>query len=187
MSKPKRSRPALPSPAGPPDSALAAAMAAEPDWSYQQEAGAGKLYIAEQIATVYHAGPQAKIDIIKQGRPATDVDALAELMSIPKETLINTLRLSRATVNRKARALKTLSSDETERLLGVEMLIGQVATMVGESGDPASFDAAGWTAKWLAAPLPALGRRTPASFMDTIEGQRLVSRLLATTQSGAYT
>ena len=183
----KRSKPFLPRVAAPAiDSALDAAMAAEPYPTLPEAAVDSRLYIAEQIAAFYHAGPQAKIDIIKQGRPATDVDALAELMNIPKETLINTLRLSRATVNRKARASQTLSSDETERLLGVEMLIGQVATMVGESGDPAGFDAAGWTAQWLATPLPALGRRTPASFMDTIEGQRLVSRLLATTQSGAY-
>ncbi|RZI40451.1 DUF2384 domain-containing protein [Herbaspirillum sp. HC18] len=103
-----------------------------------------------------------------------------------KEALIDTLRLSRATVNRKARDNMTLSQDESERVLGVEYLIGQVENMVQESGDPEGFDAAKWVSNWLNSPLPALDGQKPASFMDTVEGQKLVSNLLATAQSGAY-
>jgi hypothetical protein len=58
--------------------------------------------------------------------------------------------------------------------------------MVEESGDPAGFDAAHWVADWLAKPLPALGGATPASYMDTFEGQKLVAELLSMSQSGAY-
>ena len=35
-------------------------------------------------------------------------------------------------------------------------------------------------------PSPALGGDKPADYMDTIEGQRIVSNLLAMMQSGAY-
>lgn len=58
--------------------------------------------------------------------------------------------------------------------------------MVSESGDPEGFDAAHWVSDWLNTPLPALGGHHPATYMDTAEGQKLVSNLLAMVQSGAY-
>jgi len=62
-----------------------------------------------------------------------------------------------------------------------------VQTMVADGGaEAAGFDAARWLAQWLAHPLPALGGDTPASYLDTVEGQKLVSRLLAMAESGAY-
>ncbi len=79
-----------------------------------------------------------------------------------------------------------LSKDESERVLGVAALIGRVQAMVEESGNPTGFDAAHWVADWLAKPLPALAGATPASYMGTFEGQRLVAELLAMSQSGAY-
>lgn len=138
-------------------------------------------------AAVYEMPPQARIDLIKQGVPAKHLSQLAADMDISKDALIDTLRISRATVNRKARDNKPLSQDESERVLGVDFLIGQVENMVRESGDPAGFDAARWVSNWLNSPLPALGGRHPASYMDTVEGQKMVSDLLATAQSGAYT
>jgi hypothetical protein len=48
------------------------------------------------------------------------------------------------------------------------------------------FDASRWVGEWLERPLPALGGAKPAEYMDTMEGQELISRLLAQAQSGAY-
>lgn len=135
---------------------------------------------------VFLSPPSERINTIKRGVPADHVNVLAERMDITKEALIDTLRLSRATVNRKARDNKPLTQDESERVLGIEYLIGQVENMVRESGHPEGFDAAKWVSNWLKSPLPALGGQTPASYMDTVEGQKLVSNLLATAQSGAY-
>jgi uncharacterized protein (DUF2384 family) len=58
--------------------------------------------------------------------------------------------------------------------------------MVEESGDPTGFDAGHWVADWLGNPLPALGGATPASYMDTFEGQKIVAELLSMSQRGAY-
>lgn len=135
---------------------------------------------------VFLTSPLERINVIKRGVPAEHVTELAERMDIPKESLIDTLRLSRATVNRKARAKRPLSQDESERVLGVEYLIGQVENMVRESGSPEGFDAAKWVSNWLNSPLPALDNQPPADHMDTVEGQKLVSSLLAMAQSGAY-
>jgi len=68
----------------------------------------------------------------------------------------------------------------------VQALIKQVQTMVRESGDPHGFDAEKCVRQWIDWPIPALGGKTPSSYMVTVEGQRLVSNLLARSQSGAY-
>jgi len=135
---------------------------------------------------LYGRDPQERIEIIRRGIPAASVSLLSTRMGVTKEHLINSLRLSRATINRKEREGMVLSSDESERVLGVETLIGMVQTMVEQSGNPEGFDAARWVSVWLAQPLPALGGATPASYMDTFEGQKLVTGLLAMSQSGAY-
>ena len=136
--------------------------------------------------SVYQLAPQDRIQVIKRGIPAGYIDALSARMDIPKENLILFLGFSSATINRKVREHRTLSSHESERVLGIEYLIGQVDQMVRESGNPEQFDAARWVSNWLSSPLPALGGETPASYMDTVEGQKLVSNLLAQAQSGAY-
>lgn len=142
--------------------------------------------IAADGAERYRVDPQARIALIRQGMPASVVGQLSSRMGISKELLLASLGLSRATISRKEKDATLLSKDESERVLGVEMLIGLVQTMVEQSGDPAGFDAARWLAGWLISPVPALAGETPASYLDTFEGQKLVANLLATMQSGAY-
>jgi putative toxin-antitoxin system antitoxin component (TIGR02293 family) len=135
---------------------------------------------------VYHLGRGGRVKIIKKGVPASEVRNIAKTFGIPKERLIEVLGLSRATVDRLARSKKQLSTDQGERVLGLSKLVGQVQVMVEESGNPEGFDAARWVADWLDRPSAALGGRCPAEYMDTAEGQELVSDLIATMQSGAY-
>ena len=137
-------------------------------------------------ANLYRVDPQARIAAIRKGIPVLLIGELSSTMGMSKELLLGSLGLSRATISRKEKAGTALSKDESERVLGIASLIGKVQTMVEESGDPAGFDAARWVAEWLAKPLPALGGATPASYMDTFEGQKLVAELLSMSQSGAY-
>ena len=126
-----------------------------------------------------------RIHLIRSGLPAHRVGELSSIMNMPKEALMDALGLSRATINRKVQREQTLSPQESERVMGMQALIGQVQAMI-TTENSADFDAAKWLAAWLAAPLPALGGATPASFMDTVEGQKYVSNLLEMTQGGAY-
>lgn len=134
----------------------------------------------------FNLPPQGRIAVIRQGIPASMIGSLSSRMGISKEMLLTSLGLSRATISRKERQATALSPDESERVLGVEALIGQVQKMVNESGDPVGFDAARWMGRWITGPVPALGGKTPASYLDTFEGQKLVANLLAMSQSGAY-
>ncbi len=151
-----------------------------------QKALASTSAVAKKVSPKTAAATKPARTGIKRGVPAEVVGILSGKMSTPKEWLIATLGLSRATLSRKERERKALSKDESERVLGVQALIGQVEHMVRESGDPGGFDAAKWLSEWLRTAVPALGGNTPAGYLDTIEGQKLVSNLLAMGQSGAY-
>ncbi|NTZ08871.1 DUF2384 domain-containing protein [Burkholderia metallica] len=68
----------------------------------------------------------------------------------------------------------------------VEMLAAQVQRMVEESGNPEGFDVRSWLLNWLHSPVPALGGKRPADYLHTPEGIDLISRMLASAQTGAY-
>ncbi|MCE3608263.1 MbcA/ParS/Xre antitoxin family protein [Massilia sp. P8910] len=142
--------------------------------------------VAIKGTQLYLLDPQERIAVIRQGIDASMIGNLSLRMGMSKENLLSSLGLSRATISRKEKDATLLSKDESERVLGVETLIGMVQTMVEQSGDPSGFDAARWVSNWLSKPLPALAGATPASYMDTFEGQKLVAELLSMSQSGAY-
>lgn len=142
---------------------------------------AGSVY-----ARMVRATPLERIRLIRNGVPAAALVRTSQEMGIPKEKVMALLHFTRATVNRRLKAQDVLPADYSERVIGLQKLIGQVEIMVGQSGDAAGFDAAQWVAGWLEQPVPALGNARPAEFMDTVEGQELVSSLLAKMQSGAY-
>lgn len=139
-------------------------------------AGARKLYRTSKID---------RVKILKRGVPARYTRILASGMSVSQEKLYDTVGLTRATVDRKVRRDDLLNADESERVMGIARLVGQVQTLVEESGTPKGFEAAKWLAGWLDRPLPALGEAA-GRFMDTADGRALVSDLLAQQQSGAY-
>ncbi len=141
---------------------------------------------ATNFRQVFEADAMERVRIVKLGVPASVVEAMARRMAMPKEKLVGTLGLARATIDRKARENKPLSSDESSRVLGMARLVGQVQAMVEESGNPEGFDAAEWVARWLDEPLPALGGQRPGELMDTPEGQGIVSQIVDRMRSGAY-
>src|SRR5207253_9865541 len=114
---------------------------------------------------VFLAEPLTRVRIIKGGVSAQYVERIAREMRMPKERLLPALGLSAATVNRRARESKNLSPEDSERVLGMARLVGQVQSMVNESGDPRGFNAAEWVARWLEEPLAALGGQKPVELM----------------------
>jgi putative toxin-antitoxin system antitoxin component (TIGR02293 family) len=130
-----------------------------------------------------------RIDLIRNGVKAADFKTFVSLLDMPQERVLVMLDIATATLNRRASRNESLSREDSEKVLGMAKLIGQVETMLEESGDPAAiqdFDAARWLTHWMEEPIPALGGATPSSYMDTIEGQEMISKLLATMQTGAY-
>jgi putative toxin-antitoxin system antitoxin component (TIGR02293 family) len=139
------------------------------------------------FADVFEADPQCRIWTIKSGIPPSAVDGLAKNMSAPATEITKMLGLSRSTVARKKTADETpLSTNDSEKVVGLAKLVGQVEVMVRESGNPDGFDAGKWLNTWLNKPIAALNGKKPVEFMDTAEGQNLISNLLAQIQHGVY-
>ena len=136
--------------------------------------------------TVYRASPLERIALIRRGIPASEAKRIFADLPIGQGAGFKALNLSVATVNKKARQGETLSSEESERIVGFAKLVGQLEAMIQDSGDPAHFDARAWMARWLTEPLPAFGGTRPADLRDTMEGQGMVAAALSQIQSGAY-
>lgn len=138
------------------------------------------------LAAITGLAPRERILRLREGLPAESVAALADEMGWTKEHAIETLKISRSTLNSKIRAGRPLDTSDSERLLAVMDMIEQVRQMVERSGDPTGFDASKWLAAWIDTPNPALGGLPPSDYLDTHEGVQVVRRLLAQMESGAY-
>ena len=135
---------------------------------------------------LYRANPMDRVETIKSGVSARLTKRFATEFGCEQKVMFDALNLKTATVNKKAAANQDLSVDDSERVLGLAKLVGQVEAMVQDSGDPDGFDAREWLSTWLREPLPALGGVRPISLLDTIEGQTLVSRTLSQIQSATF-
>lgn len=135
---------------------------------------------------IFRSTPQARIAMIRSGVMAGDAKQMISDLHFDQQALLRALNLKIATVNRKAARGEALSSEESERVLGIARLVGQLQAIVEESGDPRGFDATLWLSQWLREPLAALGGQKPLSLLDTMEGQALVADMLARVQSGAF-
>jgi putative toxin-antitoxin system antitoxin component (TIGR02293 family) len=130
---------------------------------------------------------QQRIDGIRRA-PAARLFELARVLGVSRGTLFAFLGISRASMNRRVQAHLPLSADESDLVQGIESLIWQVQAMVedGVPAETAGFDAARWIGHWLCHPLPALGWRRPASYLHTLDGQRLVRKMLGMIAGGVY-
>ena len=137
-------------------------------------------------ANLYKSQIIERLQIIRDGVRAVDAKIWLEMPDIGSLALLKALDLPVATFNRKVKSKETLSKPESERVLGFARLVGQLESIVEDSSDSTDFDAKKWMSKWLTEPLPALGNVAPIEFMDTMEGQQLVSQKLAQIASGAY-
>lgn len=140
----------------------------------------------EGFVSLYKAPVLTQVEWVKSGLGARDAKLILGQLRVPQGEALTALHIQVATLNRKAKTNAPLSPAEGERVLGFARLLGQVQTMVRESGDSERFDASAWLSAWMSAPVPALGGARPLDLMDTMTGQSLVSRLLSQMQSGAY-
>lgn len=135
---------------------------------------------------LYSASPTERITRIRKGVPAQELVTTSEDMGVPKERLLTLLHFPRTSINRWIAKKESMPAELSERIIGLQKLIGQVQSMLAESGEDENFNAARWVANWLEQPSPALNNARPAEYMDTVEGQELIAGLLAKMQSGAY-
>jgi putative toxin-antitoxin system antitoxin component (TIGR02293 family) len=139
-----------------------------------------------RFAHLFVMTPLERAGLVETGVPSAMVNDISKAMDVSKERFYALSGLSRATVTRKIAANRALTPDESERVVGIAKLIGQVQSIVNESGNPEGFEAGQWFHEWISRPLPALGGHKPEEYLQTADGREAVSRLLAQMQSGAY-
>lgn len=127
-----------------------------------------------------------RIRLLRQGVPASWLRQTEEATDLRRSTLCALLGLKLSTINRKLNQKQRLSPDESERLMGLQRLIGEVEAVVRDCGESQGFAAGRWLANWLQRPNQALGGDTPAAFLDTAEGREQLGRLIGAQRSGAY-
>lgn len=135
---------------------------------------------------LYDATPVDRVNIIKAGVPARKAKLLIRELRVDQGIMLQALNLKTATVNKKAANNQVLSTEDGERVVGLAKLVGQIESLVEESGNPAGFDAPAWLSRWLREPLPAIGGSKPIDLLDTMEGQSIVSNALGSIRSGAF-
>ena len=140
---------------------------------------------AASYATLHSMSIVQYAELLKK-IPAQMVDTLCKDMGVTKGYLTKALGLSAGTLGRKQRAGAPLALDEAERVLGLSCLIGQVETMVAESGNLDGFSAPKWFAAWVSAPNPALDGRRADEFLAFGAGRMFLSGLLGQMQAGTY-
>lgn len=143
-------------------------------------------YSGDLQGLVQEDNPLERVRRVRAGVKLRDAMQVQQRLDMPKSRFYSILGLPEATMKRKEKGDARLSPEQTERVLGVARLIGEVERMVAESGKPEGFDAGAWVADWLEQPVPALGGQKPAELMDTLSGQALVLDVVARMQSGAY-
>ena len=128
---------------------------------------------------MFLATPLECIALIRRGVPAEHILALANKMQIFQPDLIRTLCLPVLEISQKIQEKIILSQEESERVLGMDYLIGQAENLAHNFGTAKGFNPARWISAWLFVPQPELGNEMPGSLMDTVEGQKFVPHFLA--------
>lgn len=124
-------------------------------------------------------------DLAVEGFPIEWLDCVAGALGWEKTDLCTVLGVGVPAVDQGPLVWR-LTHDESVRLLRLIDLVTLVNLMVGRSGRSEEFVAAHWLGKWLQVPFPALGGKSPASYLNSEVGFQQVERLLMQMEFGAY-
>ncbi|WP_407279182.1 MbcA/ParS/Xre antitoxin family protein [Aromatoleum evansii] len=127
-----------------------------------------------------------RIEALRAGIESLVLIEVAKAMGHSVSELIELLQLGRHSPVGAVMKGNRLTTEQSERILAFLRLVEAVDDMVRATGQDKAFDAPRWIGDWLASPCPALGGRHPAALTDTLEGFRVLERLLSQMQSGAY-
>lgn len=115
------------------------------------------------------------INSIQAGLPAKVVQEAAQWLELPTTTV--ELIIPRRTLERRLKADKPLSIEESDKLV---RLIQTIARAMEVFGDQET------ALRWMKAPNRAMGGRTPFSVVNTSPGVELIKDILGRIEHGVY-
>lgn len=127
-----------------------------------------------------------RIVIVREGIPGEVVPVIAARLHWSQTRLFETLGLARTSIRRHVLTGSRLGIRDSERLLAMVDLVVMAEEMKIRADCAEGFDSAQWLGAWLLEPCGVLGGKTPASYLDTLEGCELVGQLLMQIEHGTY-
>ena len=103
---------------------------------------------------VFNATPYERVQLIRAGLTARDAMRILSDLMANSNALFVAVGVSKAAIARRAAQGRHLPSGQSERIIGLAKLVGQVEDLMGDVDD---FSASAWLGDWLIHPLPALG------------------------------
>jgi len=128
---------------------------------------------------VLPATPRTPLDwvsVIRQGIPATAVDALTSVLRVSQSELATAVGIPERTLARRKKE-GTLNSEETAKLVRLARVVGRAEEVLED------LDAA---LDWLKSPNAALAGTTPLSLLDTDIGAESVLDTLGRIEHGVF-
>ena len=132
---------------------------------------------------------QAPWDRERQGVTPHDVIEVAKRLGWTEAVLLKAIGLPQSSWSRKKTQGGGIDGAPGIAVLALQGLMAKARQLAEATVDPdvlARFDVDQWLGRWLQTPMPALGAKQPAEFLDVPSGQAVVSRLLGSLESSAY-
>lgn len=114
---------------------------------------------------------------IREGLPASALEAFVEVADLPAAEVIEMLGMSRRTWARRKREGAALTAVESDRLYRLVRTVARAGEVLG-SRDKGL--------RWMQKPNRALEGETPFSLLDTEVGERLVEAVLDRIEHGVF-
>jgi hypothetical protein len=133
---------------------------------------------------VVQATPDERMERVRRGLPPAWLGQLAHDLRVPDRDLALYLGLNRATLRRRVVDEERLSTQESEGLMAMVSLAGQVIMACRQPSVERAIvaDPLTWLGRWLRTPVSgAEGRPAPIQYMDVAEGRAVVAAWLAAT------
>lgn len=122
--------------------------------------------------------PAAMVELVKGGIDVGELKSLMDDLDISQQTLAEVVNIRpRTLVRRFQEKAVRLTTDESERVLRIRLLVDRAVEILGGE-EPAR--------SWLKAPNYSLGGIAPILFSDTEPGAREVERLLGRIEHGVF-
>lgn len=120
------------------------------------------------VLTLAEKPESEQIEAIEKGLPSHSLRQISAMLGLPKQRLIQRLRLAQRTVSQRERQRRPFPAEESERLLRV-LRIRRILREVFTTDEA--------VAEWLDSPERSLAMRTPLSMLTTGIGYAKVENL----------
>jgi putative toxin-antitoxin system antitoxin component (TIGR02293 family) len=149
----------------------------EPVAARKRRKGAKRFFARSPFTFLDLRDPTQIIESIRNGLPAEAVDYVANLLSLSRAALLDSIKIPASTLERRLRNGETLNLEESDRVSRVAKVLRRAVEVFGDEEQGKA---------WMTDHVSSLGGKAPLSLLDTMEGYDLVNTTLSRIEYGVY-